>query len=237
MNRGRAGGGGAAAAVWTPAEITGLDLMLEADAGITLNGSNVSAWADQSGAGNHFAEAALQPAYQAAGGPGGTRAALYFSGASHASATRLIGPAFSGAAAEIFIVGKKDSQLDGKGGLIRIGSAPEGEVFPWSDGNHYAGFATNVRKTAGAPGTVTGWFLADWISTATEWTSRLDRVQKYTTGGNTVGWHTSSALAADPLGGNSFWSGHISAVYKFSRKLTTDERTLVEAYILTKWGV
>jgi hypothetical protein len=237
MNRGRAGGGGAAAAVWTPAEITGLDLMLEASAGITLNGSNVAAWADQSGSANHFAEAALQPAYQALGGPGGSRAALYFSGTAYANATRLIGPAFSGAAAEIFFVAKKDSQLDAKGGLCRFGSASEGDVFPFSDGNHYYGFAATTRNNIGPPGTLTSWFLANWISTAAERTTRLNGAQTYTNASNTVGWHTSSALGADTLGVNSIWQGHISAVYKFSRKLTTDERTLVEAYILTKWGV
>jgi hypothetical protein len=237
-SRGRAGGGDAAAA-WTPASITGADLMLEADAGITLNSSNVSAWADQSAAGKHFAQAtgALQPAYQAAGGPGGTRAALYFSGASYAVAKRLIGPAFSGSAAEVFFIAKKDSQLDARGGLCRFGSPSEGEEFPWSDGNHYASFGSTTRKNAGAPGTLTSWFVANWISTATEWTSRLGGVQKYTTASNTVGWHTSSALGADTFGVNASWAGHISAVYKFTRKLTTDERTLVEAYILTKWGV
>jgi hypothetical protein len=234
-SRGRAGCN--AATAWTPASITGADLMLEASAGITLNGSNVSAWADQSGAGKHFAEAALQPAYQATGGPGGTRPALYFSGASYAAATRLVGPAFSGSAAEIFFVAKKDSQLDGKGGLCRFGSAAEGDVFPYSDGNHYYGFAATSRNNIGAPGTLTSWFNANWISTATERTTRLNGVQQYTNASNAVGWHTSSALGADTLGANAWWQGHISAVYKFSRKLTTDERTLVEAYILTKWGV
>jgi hypothetical protein len=237
MSRGRAGGGGAAVA-WTPASLTGLDLMLEADAGITLNGSNVAAWADQSGSGNHFAEAALQPAYQALGGPGGSRAALYFSGASYATAKRLIGPSFSGnTAAEIFFIAKKDAQVDGRGGLCRFGSSPEGEEFPWSDGNHYASFGSTTRRNAGAPGTLTSWFLANWISTATEWTSRLNGVQKYTTGANTVGWHTSSALGADPLGVNASLNGHISGVYMFSRKLASDERALMETYSLTKWGV
>lgn len=51
-------------APWTPAQLGGLVLWLD-NSLITLNGSNVSAWPDQSGAGNHFtqANAALQPAY------------------------------------------------------------------------------------------------------------------------------------------------------------------------------
>lgn len=36
-------------APFSPADITGLSLWLKADAGVTLSGSNVTAWADQSG--------------------------------------------------------------------------------------------------------------------------------------------------------------------------------------------
>lgn len=40
-------------APFSPADITGLSLWLKADAGVTLSGSNVTAWADQSGNGNN----------------------------------------------------------------------------------------------------------------------------------------------------------------------------------------
>lgn len=50
---------------FTPATIPGLLLWLEADMGITLNGSTVSAWADQSGQGNHATQATggIQPEF------------------------------------------------------------------------------------------------------------------------------------------------------------------------------
>jgi len=38
---------------FSPADLTGLSLWLKADAGITLSGSDVTAWADQSGNGNN----------------------------------------------------------------------------------------------------------------------------------------------------------------------------------------
>lgn len=48
-------------------------LWLRSDLGVTLNGSTVSAWADQSGNGRHFTQGtgAAQPNYDATGGPTG----------------------------------------------------------------------------------------------------------------------------------------------------------------------
>lgn len=56
-----------AAPIWTPAKLPNLALWLRADLGITLNGSKVSAWADQSGNANNFSQAngANQPTFTA----------------------------------------------------------------------------------------------------------------------------------------------------------------------------
>lgn len=57
--------------VQTPAQIFGANLVLwaRADLGVTLNGSTVAAWADQSGAGNNLAQGtgAAQPTFLASG--------------------------------------------------------------------------------------------------------------------------------------------------------------------------
>jgi len=56
---------------WTPAQLTGLALWLDADdaSNITLNGSNVSQWDDKSGNGRNVSQAtaAFQPTYLATG--------------------------------------------------------------------------------------------------------------------------------------------------------------------------
>jgi hypothetical protein len=59
--------GGGKRRVWTPAKLTGLAFWLRADLGISLNGSNVSAWADQSGSGRNVLQntAANQPPFAA----------------------------------------------------------------------------------------------------------------------------------------------------------------------------
>lgn len=58
---------------WSPLQLPGLRLWLDAAVGITLNGSDVAAWADRSGIGNHFSQAveANQPAFVASGFNGG----------------------------------------------------------------------------------------------------------------------------------------------------------------------
>lgn len=64
------GGGGP----FVPTKLSGCVLWLRADLGVTLNGSNVSAWADQSGNGRDLAQATTtkQPPYSTSGGPNST---------------------------------------------------------------------------------------------------------------------------------------------------------------------
>jgi hypothetical protein len=67
-------GGSAGPPPFDPTQISGCVLWLRADRGITLNGSTVSAWADQSGNAHDFlqATASKQPGFSASGGPNGT---------------------------------------------------------------------------------------------------------------------------------------------------------------------
>lgn len=60
---------GISGAPWTPLRLPRLALWLRADMGVTLNGSTVSAWADQSGNGRNFSQAtaAAQPTFNSTG--------------------------------------------------------------------------------------------------------------------------------------------------------------------------
>jgi hypothetical protein len=92
---GSAGGGGS----FTPTSLSGCVLWLRADLGVTLNGSTVSAWADQSGNGNNASQgtAASQPTYNATTGPGGTLPGITFDGTSDMLNVNSLAAAFNGA--------------------------------------------------------------------------------------------------------------------------------------------
>lgn len=69
-------------ASFTPTSLSGCVLWLRADLGVTLNGSTVSAWADQSGSGNHVSQgtAANQPTFTANDAACGNKATVAFDG-------------------------------------------------------------------------------------------------------------------------------------------------------------
>lgn len=71
----------ASAPAFSPASLSGLILWLRSDMGITLAGSKVSAWADQSGNGNHFTQGtdAWRPIYTASNANLGNKPSLDFS--------------------------------------------------------------------------------------------------------------------------------------------------------------
>jgi hypothetical protein len=72
-------GGGGGPHPWTPADLTSLRGWYRADLGITLVGSDVDAWADQSGIGNDLsaASAGARPLFGATAGPNSTPAVTF----------------------------------------------------------------------------------------------------------------------------------------------------------------
>lgn len=78
----------ASASLWTPRRLNPI-AWYRADLGITLVGSKVSAWADQSGNGNHLSQStdALRPAYVASVATRGNCPAVHTIGGTHLSCT------------------------------------------------------------------------------------------------------------------------------------------------------
>lgn len=218
------------------------ELYLDARLGVAASGIVVTQWSDQSVNGRNYAHASLGPDFQAAGGPGG-KSALYYSGASFAAARRLTGPSFAALAggADVFILSKRDNAAAsdaGQGGLWRYGSAGSANHVPFADGNVYDSFGSTTRQSAGSAGAHTAWSLLNLISVAGEWTGRMNRVQFYTTAVNTVGWNgASSTIGCDPTGGSTWLIGHIACVLMYAGKLSGGDRTAVENWFLSEWGV
>jgi hypothetical protein len=83
-------------AAWTPISLQPT-VWFRADKGITLNGSNVSAWADQSGNGNSASQGTSgdQPAFSATGNPLGGASVVWGGGVSGVSTNAMTIGAFS----------------------------------------------------------------------------------------------------------------------------------------------
>lgn len=103
MRQGRRTSGGVVS-VAAPKTIPGLQLWLRADLGVTLNGSNVSAWADQSGNGDANRNAvqatgAQQPPFVASSASYGNQSVINFT-----SSTGLVTGTWSAALTQPFTV-------------------------------------------------------------------------------------------------------------------------------------
>ena len=81
----------ASAGAYVPTDLAGLTLWLRGDLGVTLTGSDLATWADQSGHGNHFASVAGHRPTVAAAAVNGHDAIAF----SAAGAQYLLGPALS----------------------------------------------------------------------------------------------------------------------------------------------
>lgn len=229
-----------AALGFTPASLSGLALWLRADLGITVTGSGVSLWADQSGNGRNFAQGtdAQRPPYLASGGING-KASLHGTAVSGqglvcvATMATILGPA---TAAERFAVGKlaADGDIDPIG--INWGTGDSGSYFEFIDSKPYDGFATTIRSTGNAipAGVMTQPFVTDTQSTNGLFSILINGTTNFTTGTNTfnAGATTPGLMNA----GAGSMNGLLGEVIVYSRILSAGERSQIRAYLTAFWG-
>ncbi len=106
-----------------PTQLAGCVLWLRSDLGISLNGSTVSAWADQSGQGNSVTQgvAGQQPAYNASDASYGGRPSLSFAQASAQLLKSSVAIATTAQPITLVIVGE-GSQAVGAQWLLCVGA-------------------------------------------------------------------------------------------------------------------
>jgi len=183
---------------WNPLTVSGCLCYLTADAGITLNGSNVSQWSDQSGNGNHFTQptAGKQPAFVTSGinsknsvKADGVTAGMRLSCVNNMSA--LMGSATAG---ERIILAQLTVDGFGNPSSINWGTGDIGSFQEFStDHKMYDGFATTARKN-GSVAVTTGLLLSPYTqdiqSAAGNFTMLINGTTYFTTGTNTYGVNT-----------------------------------------------
>jgi len=237
-------------AQFSPGNLSGLSLWLKADAGVTLSGSNVTAWADQSGNGNNAsANSGEEPTF--ASSFSNSKPAIEFSGISQvmqiADANSLDVLATSS-----FIVLKYLGQGTGNN-IVYFKNADNGSP---ADPAMYGLVAkTAVGGVVSFSQNVGGW--SDY-PTEIDITDSVPKILSMTYNGtdqniysngdfqNTfnIGGNIATSTGLFQIGGynqsfnaSEYFYGQIAEIIMYNRAVTTPERQQVEAYLNTKYAI
>lgn len=219
---------------FVPTDIDGCELWLRADLGVTIAGSGVSVWADQSDNGNDFTQGtdASRPSQSTALGFD----SILFGSNDYLSHTGAISAA---AAGEWFHVQNLASDpMANNVVAFGFGSSAGSCHIPYSNGVIYDDFAGTVRHTTGSSGgALAGTHIYNARSAAGAWSNYIDGTLHYSTGTNTVGWGTGLKTLGSTSPGSSI-VGHLCEVVVFGRStvLTSDERTALMGYLTGRYS-
>ena len=142
---------------------------------------------------------------------------------------------FSASAVEGFLVIKAKNDppaTDKSSGGILLGSASGGGSdthYPYTDGNIYDSFGTTARKTVGNPATSLAQLnLYNPLSISGGWSTRLNTVQIFSTGTNTVGINVTPKIGSNQnlYGFNAFLSELVIYPADKTSDRTTDSQFL-----------
>jgi len=143
-------------------------------------------------------------------------------------------------AASIFIVLKvtADPSTGAGAGLWNLSDADFSAHFPYTDGVIYDNAFSTVRKTVGNPTpSLTSFHIYDVISASGSWKARLDAVELFATGTNTVDGATSLVLGRSTIGGSFDFGGSIAEVLIYNAALSDTDRNDAETYLATRFAI
>ncbi len=219
-----------------PTKISGLRLLLKADAGMTRDANNaVSVWTDQSGKGYNATQTTIsnQPIYTANVLNG--RPVVRFSGTQYLSLPNLMSGASAG---DGFVVVKSIEPTAGvRVGLWSLGSYADINFYPDSDGTIYDDFGSTARYNFAKPAiALNTYHLYNVSAKAGEWIARQNGRPFYSKLSNTVGFRTNPALGAGWNSASYGLKGDIAEVIIYDRVLTDAEREAVGKYLGVKYA-
>ena len=232
---------------WSPKALSPL-AWFRSDLGVTLNGSTVSAWADQTGNGKHVTQATAgnQPTYSLAGGRGGrpkiTSAASRFLQGSTADDWTFL---HSGAGASIVLV--SESRVTPTNYLLGTQSssgANRGMVLYWGGTliAAYAGNGTNQLFTHNQAATASTLVKTVWTYASADTPDAGISVNFAAPTTANEGFTPSSSA---PVGGLAIGTG-VSGIFGtdtdfyeviiFNRSITAAEKAQLQAYLTKVYG-
>ena len=229
---------------FSPANLSGLSLWLKADAGVTLSGSDVTAWADQSGNGNNASSTpGTRPTLVS--NTLNAKPVLRFDGAGQKMAlTSSIG----GTAYTILIVCKNNDNTNGS-------------MFFWTTEEIFGRYIASITSTSYNASARNKFILSEndagggegdsiiaWSSTAvnnnyfigTAIQNGGGKAYSNGSGGNDSLGTFAGSNTFDLIGGYDFGyelDGDVAEIIAYNRAVTTPERQQVEGYLNTKYAI
>ena len=218
---------------FTPASLSGLSLWLKSDSGVTLSGSNVTAWADQSGNGNN---ATVYNNTQLVENALNSKPAISFDGvASYATFPISLSTETN---RTIFIVGKYNDLSRGQEGFLALvfgGSFDRGYVFRESetDATYYYTPSQIAAPTLTSVGnyhivTVEHNFVGD---------STMGINGSFGHGDQCDLSEINQGNIAQRGNGQEYASVNIAEIIIYNQALTTQNIQQVEQYLNTKYAI
>lgn len=236
--------------VFTPKSVSGLFLWLKADAGVTADGSNnVSAWTDQSTAGNNFAQAtALNKPILTANAQNGLPAVVFDGTNDYMTAGSIsIGPW-----SMLAVVSKNWATATYSGIWSHGFLGTSGRGFSTTGGAANAWFTKEfvgigngfnngqTPQIAGPYGALTDgtYHLVSAGVGATSFL-RLNKASIIRLSANAVATTATATLAIGTQSAtfvNNFWNGGIAELCLYNLRLADDDVVKLENYLAAKWA-
>lgn len=217
-----------------------LSLWLNAQNGVTISGSGVSTWADQSGNGNDANQTIDSARPTNPANIVNNQPSIQFDGNNNLLNLPDFASGFS--AGETFItiqVVNDPIPTAATGGLWDFGADNAAMTrFPWTTGVIYDEWGTTSRKTTVNPGTpLTQFNIYNVSSIPAEWANRLNGVQLFTTNSNIVGFQTDPVIGFSANGSGGHLEGNLPEMIIYNNGLTLVERILVENYLSALYAI
>ena len=229
---------GMSSGIFTPLEISGLQLWLDANdsSTITLNGSTVSQWNDKSGNGYNVSQstASNQPTYQSA--VLNSKSVVRFDGSGDVLTNTTDTPVGGSTNRTVFVVFNSNTGITAKYPLALGNSTSTGQTFGISQeigvrvNSGYQIWTTSVDSTHAI---VT--IILDGTSTTdlSAWKNGSS-LSAYTPSAQTINTTSGILVGNGPSGGNL--NGDVAEIIVYNSALSTSDRESVESYLSTKWG-
>jgi len=230
---------------FTPTAIPGLLVWHKADAVSGSNGDPISQLLDFSGHSNHtrVSTGTVRPTLVTAGQNGLNVLACDASLGQGYNHPDIFGALTSGSVFIVFKTNADPPPTTTKSGLWQMTLDGNIDHWPWTDGNVYSGWGSNVRKTVGVLGTnlASAYKIIQVWSAPNDWGVAVNNVSVFTTGTNTVAFPTDSSgggqwMLTEPTFGPAL-DGRWAELMIWDNKISSANATLVFNYLKAKWGL